>query len=77
MIIYAYLFSVIYNAISERRKKSIEATKYKKMAKYYFKDLGIDRKLTNKLMNYLTYVYEKRISIDNDFLENLAPSLKK
>ena len=57
MIVYAYLFSVIYNAISERRNKTIEATKYKKMSKYYFKDLGISRKLTNKLMNYLTYVY--------------------
>ena len=37
MIIYAYLFSVIYNAISERHSKSIEATKYKKLAKYYFR----------------------------------------
>ena len=44
---------------------------------YQAKGGVIDPELSTKLMKYLTYVYDKHISIDNDFLENLAPSLKK
>ena len=68
MVVYAYLFSVIYNAISGTRAQSIEAKKYKKMAKYYFRDLGVPQKLRNKLINYLSYVYEKKIAIDYGFI---------
>ena len=57
MVVYAYLFAVIYAAISETRARIIEAKKYKKMAKYYLKDLGVSQKLTFKLLNYLSYIY--------------------
>lgn len=57
MVVYAYLFSVIYNAIADTRAKSIEAKKYKKMASYYLRDLEVDTKLKNRVLNYLTYSY--------------------
>ena len=44
MIIYAYLFSVIYNAISERRNQFVVATKSKKQAKHYLREMDMSEK---------------------------------
>ena len=46
------------------------------MAKYYFTDLGVSTKLKNRLLNYLSYVYEKKHSINNDFFEEIPPSTR-
>lgn len=41
LIFYAYIFSVIFGAISERRSVELEAIKYRKVAKEYFRNSGI------------------------------------
>ena len=76
MIIYAYLFSVIYNAIYERRKATVEATKYKRQALHYFRDIGISSKQSSIFMNYLSFVYDKKVAVDNDFMEEIGPSVR-
>ena len=76
MVIFAYLFTVIYNSISDSRAAIIEARKYKKMAKYYFTDLGVNHKLKNRLLNYLSYVYEKKHPINNEFIAEIPPSTR-
>ena len=46
------------------------------MAKYYLKDLGVSQKLTFKLLNYLSYIYEKKINLDNQFMAQLPPKTR-
>ena len=46
------------------------------MAKYYFTDLGVNQKLKNRLLNYLSYVYEKKISVNNEFMSEIPPNTR-
>ena len=77
MIIYSYFFSVIYNAIYEQRKPKIEALRHKKQAKNYFRDIGLTDKQASKFMNYLSFVYDKKVAVDLEFMEEVAPSIRE
>jgi len=70
------MFSVIYKAIGDRQARQAQTKKYKRIVNAYFKDSGINKGEATRFVNYLTYAFEKKNAIDNQYLDDLAPKLK-
>ena len=66
MVVYAYLFAVIYAAISETRSRLIEAKKYKKKAAKVYFALGLTYfNMQKKQLSFEAFMQAKKLKHKN------------
>lgn len=76
LVIYSYIFNAVYNIISKKRERAKLIRKYQLVTKRYLQNLRVKKSLETKLITYLTYIF-KKTAHDYQFIDNLAPSIKK